>query len=123
MAAKIEVKRGDVVYVDLKGAEGTEKQGTRPCVVVQNDTGNKFSPLTVVVPLTDAGQYKRLPVQVFVTKAELGSWATKDGSIECGHVRTIDRDARINNVVGSLSPEVMARVDAALRVSLGLGEA
>lgn len=119
--AKIEIKRGDVVNVDLRGAEGGEKMGERPCVVVQNDRGNAVSPLTVVVPLTDVDQYKKLPVQVLVTAKELGSGG-KDSVAECGHVRTIDRDARIigDKVLTHLDSTVMRRLDAALRVSLGL---
>jgi mRNA interferase MazF len=120
VAAKLDVKRGDIVYVDLRGSEGTEKQGNRPCVVVQNDRGNQFSPLTIIVPITDPGQYKRLPVQVWVTVAELGDWATKDGSIECGHVRTVDRDARISSVIGHLPEHIMQQVDRALSISIGL---
>lgn len=121
MAANIDVKRGDIVYVDLRGAEGTEKQGNRPCVVVQNDKGNQFSPLTIIVPITDPGQYKKLPVQVWVTVSQLGAdWATKDGSIECGHIRTIDRDERISSVIGHLPESIMRPVDQALLISVGL---
>jgi mRNA interferase MazF len=49
----------------------------------------------------------------------LGDWA-KDSVIECGHLRSIDRDARISKVVGHLTAEVMAKVDDALKVSVGL---
>lgn len=111
-----------MVYVDLDGAKGSEKQGFRPCVIVQNNVGNRFSPLTIVLPLTDQRQDKQLPVQVAVSAQDL--WpGTKDGLIEGGHVRTIDRDTRIDEgrgVLCQLPDPVMARVDAALRVSLGL---
>src|SRR5438874_885318 len=80
--------RGDVVYVDLSGSIGGEKQNSRPCVVVQNNKGNEVSPLTIVVPITDVQQYKRLPVQVQVCAQNLGHGG-KDSVIECGHVRTI----------------------------------
>lgn len=121
--ADIEIKRGDVVRVDLSGAVGGEKQGAdRPCVVVQNDVGNRHSPLTLVAPITDRRQDKQLPVQVPVDAAELGADG-KDSVIECGHIRTIDRDARINKkrgVIATLSAATMARVDAALKISLGV---
>ena len=110
------------MIVDLSGATGREKQKTRPCLVVQNDVGNRFSPLTIVVPLTDIDQYKRLPIQVKVNRSDLWDGA-KDGIIECGHPRTIDRDARIDENAGvlcRLDAQIMDQVDAALRVSLGL---
>jgi mRNA interferase MazF len=114
-----EIKRGDVVVVDLAGAQGTEKSGDdRACVVVQNNIGNAKSPLTIVAPLTDTKQYKGLPVQVPITAEERGNNG-KDSVVECGHVRTIDK-SRIAHVVSHLSPEVMARIDKALKVSLGL---
>jgi mRNA interferase MazF len=119
---RVPLTRGDVVYVDLVGAKGAETMKTRPCVVVQNDVGNKYSPLTIVLPLTDAQQDKNLPVQISAQAAELWSGA-EDGVIEGGHVRTIDRDARIDEqtgVVCHLSDEVMAKVDHSLAVSLGL---
>lgn len=51
----LEIYRGDVVRVDLQPTTGHEKQGTsRPCVVVQNDIGNMNSPITIIIPLTDA---------------------------------------------------------------------
>ncbi len=122
---KIPLRRGDIVDVNLAGALGGEKQndatsGGRPCVVVQNQTGNDHSPLTIIAPLTDTAQFKHLPVQVLVTAAELGFKGSKDSVVECGHVRTIDRDTRIRSHLGSIQPEALARIDAALRVSLGL---
>lgn len=117
--AKLTITRGDIVYVDLRGAIGSEKRGRRPCVIVQNDIGNTHSPLTIVVPITDRRQLKQLPVQVAVNATDLGPWA-KDSVIECGHIQTIDRDARIVKVVGRLPEHVMLAVDEALRISLGI---
>ena len=113
------MKRGDIVMVDLRGSEGNEKLGTRPCIVVQNDVGNSVSPLTIVVPLTDARQDKRLPVQVGVLTADLPFSGSKDSVVECGHIRTIDK-SRISASLGCVSSVVLARIDSALRVSLSL---
>lgn len=123
---KIAIARGDIVYVDLSGATGGEKKndaavGARPCVVVQNDGGNKGSPLTIVAPLTDAAQYKGYPQQVQVSAAEvkvIGPTA-KDSIVECGHLRSIDR-TRISKNCGAIDAAVMPAIDAALKSSLGL---
>lgn len=120
---EIAIQRGDIVLVDLQGAIGFEKQndralGARPCVVVQNDGGNRGSPLTIVAPLTDGGQYKNYPAQVMCTAAELGS--PKDSVIECGHLRSIDRDKRIQKHLGRVAPSVIPRLNAALKASLGI---
>ena len=34
------VKRGDIFYADLSAVVGSEQGGTRPVLIVQNDTGN-----------------------------------------------------------------------------------
>ena len=96
------------------------ERGKRPCLVIQHNTGNQHSPLTIVAPLTDKRQDKSLPVQVLVVAAELGLDG-KDSVIELGHIRVLDRDRRLDRVVGHSSDATLARVDTAIRVSLGLG--
>lgn len=118
----IKVIRGDVVWVDFGPVRGRCKANVHPAVVVQNDKGNQFSPTTIVVPLTDQRQYKKLPVQVLLTSAETGL-ANKDSCAECGHVTTVDGDAQIDQrrgVVGHVAAAAMQRIDAALRVSFSL---
>ena len=122
--AEIDLVRGDIVLVDLSGAVGGEQKndadsGVRPCLVVQNDGGNKASPLTIVAAIADARQYKGYPQQVLATGAELGPGG-KDSVILLGHLRTIDRDQRIKKYLARAAPAVMTRVDAALKSSLGL---
>lgn len=116
--------RGDIVLVDLSGATGGEQQndaaiGGRPCLVVQNDSGNRASPLTIVAAIADGRQYKNYPQQVLVTAQELGP-GSKESVILLGHLRTIDRDKRIKKHLGHLAPAAMARVDAAIKSSLSL---
>ncbi len=38
-----EIQRGDVFYADLSPVKGSEQDGTRPVLVIQNDVGNKYS--------------------------------------------------------------------------------
>src|SRR5437660_12879586 len=47
-----DVRRGDVVIVNLDPTIGVEIKKTRPAIVVSNDSINQFSQLVVVVPLT-----------------------------------------------------------------------
>jgi mRNA interferase MazF len=120
---EVELARGDVLWVDLVGAVGHEKQGFRPCVVIQNNGGNTVSPLTIVAPITDADQNKGYAMKVFVSAAELGTDDAKDSVNELGHIRSIDRDHRIDQGWGiwcHLSDEVMANVDRALHTSLAI---
>ena len=52
--------RGDVFSARLDPTEGSEQAGTRPVIVVSRDSINANSPVVVVIPVTDAGNVKRL---------------------------------------------------------------
>lgn len=59
--------RGMVVEVGLDPGVGHKQGRTRPCVLVQNDIGNRFASTTIVVPLTDAAHIKNpSPIYVLV---------------------------------------------------------
>jgi mRNA interferase MazF len=110
--------RGMVVEVSLEPVIGHEQGRSRPCVVVQNDIGNRFASTTIIVPLTDAAHIRTpSPIYVLVKKGDGGT--TKDSYVLCDQVRTVDQ-RRFRSTYGTLAPETMANVDAALLVSLGL---
>ena len=48
----MEIKRGEVFFVNLNPTKGNEQGGARPCLIIQNDNGNKFSPTTIIAPIT-----------------------------------------------------------------------
>lgn len=48
----IKILKGDVVWVNLGQGVGSEQSGLRPCLVIQNDVGNKYSPTTMICPIT-----------------------------------------------------------------------
>ena len=57
---KNEIKRGDIYYVNLPEQNGHVQGGLRPILIVQNDTGNKYSPTVIGCPLTTR-EKKKLP--------------------------------------------------------------
>lgn len=44
--------RGELYYAVLGQGVGSEQSGTRPVVVLQNDVGNRYSPTTIVAPIS-----------------------------------------------------------------------
>lgn len=44
--------QGEIWLADLGDKSGCIQGGKRPVIVLQNDIGNKYSPTTIVVPLT-----------------------------------------------------------------------
>lgn len=113
----MEVKRGDIVLVDLEPAQGSEQGKTRPGVVVQNDIGNKHSPTTIVASLTSS--YSEVyPVNVEITAES--SDLKQDSIVLLNQLVTVDVEARISRKLGQLSEEKLKKVDRALAISSGL---
>jgi mRNA interferase MazF len=110
--------RGEVFVVNLDPAVGSEPKKTRPCLVLQNDVGNKYSPVTIVAAITDAENVpKRYPVDVPVARGEAG--LIKDSVIQCNLLRCVD-ESRLVRSLGHVTPRTMERVETALRISLAL---
>jgi mRNA interferase MazF len=110
--------RGAVVDVNLDPAVGSEPNKTRPCVVIQNDIGNRYSPISIVAIITGAENVpKRYPVDVPVPKGEGG--LRKDSVVQCNLIRSVD-ERRFVRTLGHLSGASMDKIDQALRISLAL---
>jgi mRNA interferase MazF len=113
------LKRGDVYQVNLEPTVGGEIRKSRPALVIQNDIGNKFSPVTIVAPISSAKEItKPLPIMVFLNDGEGGLSGV--GYVDCGQIRTVDKNARLVHKWGRLSARRMAEVDRSLRISLAL---
>ncbi len=106
-----------MVLVDLDPTKGSEQGKTRPAVVIQNDVGNRYSPTTIVAPLTSSYE-KVYPVNVEVKSSESG--IEKDSIVLLNQIVTIDIKARIIKRLGTISKSTMKDVDKALKISLGL---
>jgi mRNA interferase MazF len=114
----VSVVRGDIVRVLLDPTVGTEIGKTRPCVVVQNNVGNEYSPRTIVIPATGAENVVRtFPIHVHVDAGEGGF--SKASMILCDQIRTVDK-GRLMHVIGHLTASTMVKVDAAVKISLAL---
>ena len=44
--------RGDMYYADLEHGIGTEQEVYRPIVIIQNNVGNKHSPMVIIASIT-----------------------------------------------------------------------
>lgn len=110
------IKRGEIYYADLGVTVGSEQRGLRPVLIIQNDIGNKYSPTTVVAPVTSkVGKKSHQPTHVPIVC---------DGLFVCStvlleQIRTIDK-SRIRWRVGMVDAETMRKVEMALLVSVGI---
>lgn len=111
----LEIKRGDILLVNLEPVKGSEQGRIRPALVIQNDILNKYSPLTIVAPITSKIYEKEYPTNVFIKKEE--TKLNKDSTILLNQIRAIDK-RRIIKKLASLPHFLMKKVDMALKVSL-----
>jgi mRNA interferase MazF len=110
--------RGDISYVNLGDAVGSEPNKVRPCVVIQNDLGNRYSSILIIAIITGAENVpKKYPVDVEVPKGEGG--LDKDSVVQCNLIRCVD-EKRMQASIGRLAPATMRKIDDALKISLAL---
>jgi len=110
------VKRGEIYYADLSPVIGSEQGETRPVLITQNDVGNKYSPTTVIVPITGNLKKCRLPTHVVIPESSSLD-ADSLGLVE--QIRTIDR-TRLGAYIGRIGGKVQAEIDNALAVCVGI---
>ncbi len=111
------VKRGDIFYADLSPVVGSEQGGTRPVLIVQNDTGNKYSPTVIAAAITSQTNKTKLPTHIELCGKAVG--LAKDSVVLLEQIRTIDK-RRLREHMGRLDESMMNRIDTAIAVSFGL---
>lgn len=111
------VRRGDIYYADLSPVVGSEQGGTRPVLIVQNDTGNRHSPTVIAAAITSQTGKAKLPTHINIAGGSVG--LSKDSIILLEQIRTIDK-RRLKEKMGHLDEGTMHKVDEAISVSFGL---
>lgn len=114
------IKRGDIFYADLSPVVGSEQGGLRPVLIIQNDVGNRYSPTVIAAAITSRMGKTRLPTHIDIHADRVG--LAKDSVILLEQIRTLDK-RRLKEKMGHLDGAVMTRVNNAIAVSFGLGEA
>ena len=78
------IKRGDMFYADLSPVVGSEQGGIRPVLVIQNNTGNKYSPTVIVSAITSQQNKSKLPTHIELSSEEYGLKSIAFCSISTG---------------------------------------
>ena len=114
------IKRGDMFYADLSPVVGSEQGGTRPVLIIQNDTGNKYSPTVIAAAITSQTGKTKLPTHIEIEAENIG--LKSNSVVLTEQIRTIDK-SRLKEKIGHIEDEaVMGKINNALGVSFGLGE-
>lgn len=110
-------KRGEVWLVNFDPTVGSEIKKTRPAVILQNNTCNRFSSVTVVAAVSSQFSDTLYPTEVLVEPPDGG---LKERSVVLlNQVRTVD-GARLVKKIGALRSATLESVNRALVISLDL---
>jgi mRNA interferase MazF len=112
------LRRGEIHLCSFDPTIGHEIRKTRPALVIQNDVGNRYSPLTIVAAITSTIPAQPHPVTVIVDATRENGLSVRS-CIRLDQIRTIDR-RRLARRLGVVDEATMADVDDAVRISLGL---
>ncbi len=107
------IRRGDVYFIDCGKVVGSEQGGIRPAVVIQNNTGNRYSPTTIVALITSSAK-KHLPTHVQIDKG-----LKVPSCVLLEQIQTVSID-RIKRYITTLDSSDMRRIDEALKTSLAI---
>ena len=110
------IKRGELYYADLSPVVGSEQGGVRPVLIIQNNTGNKYSPTVIACAVTSQLTKARLPTHIEIPQGNYG--LLKDSVVLLEQIRTLDK-RRLKEKLGVLDEPFMRRVDKAILISLG----
>ena len=115
------MRRGDIRLVDLEPVRGAEANKQRPAVIVSYDGANSTAErlgrgVITVVPVTSNTE-RVYPFQVLLVANDTGLAA--DSKAQAEQVRSIAVE-RIGRQVGTMTAELQAALDEALRLHLAL---
>ncbi|MFK7695376.1 type II toxin-antitoxin system PemK/MazF family toxin [Paenibacillus sp. HJGM_3] len=100
----------------ISDSAGSEQRGIRPALIIQNNTGNEYSPTVIVAPIT--GRPKRyLPTHVDLSDVP---GLTPGSTAILEQIRTLDKRHLGTGLVATLEESKMRLIDDAIKVSLGL---
>ena len=111
------VERGDIFLVNFNPKRGTEQEGYRPALVIQNNVGNEMGSTTIVAAIT-TNIKKTYPFMVRLEAGEGG--LDRESMVNLAQILTIDKDERLTHKLGALSEQKMTHVDNAIKISLAL---
>ena len=116
----VEVRRGDILWIDCDPSIGVEPTRVRTCVVVSNDTANKFGQSVTVIP-TLRYSASRADRAFLVDLRRPRSSLRQNRVANASMVMTYDR-RRVVKKAGNTTVDTRQAIDRALAIHLGLAE-
>lgn len=111
------IKRGEIYMVDLgQNAREGVQFGCRPCIIISNNIGNKFSASLLVVPLTTKIKNTK---QITHTILEKGTANLKQESMVLAEQLQCINKKQLIHYIGTLNESELKRVEIITNLALG----
>lgn len=107
----LEVKKGDILYIDFGDTTGSVQKGKRYAIVVSNNTGNKYSTTIMTVPTTTKKK-ANLPTHMNIM-------IERESTVLTENIMTISKEQIIKKY-GHLSPDDMKKLNTCLKIALNI---
>lgn len=108
------ILRGEIRWADLNSAQGREKSGERPVVILSHDIFNERSGTVIAMALTSQEPRAGFPL----THELMGSKLPKQSWVKISQIRTLSTE-RIGKKIGSVGPDELAYVIEGLNEIIG----
>ena len=106
------IKRGDIYWINLDPAIGSEVQKTRPGVIVSNNIQNEVSSRIIVVPITSNINH------IYPFELEISVMA-KPAKAMADQLRSLDKQ-RLQAFIGQLTKPELISLEKVLKLVLSL---
>lgn len=118
---KIIPRKGEIWTCELGQNVGSEENKVRPVIIIQNDTGNKNAPTTIVAPISN--RPKKIAVHIELRQSdyilEEGEKNYITGTVLSEQIKVVSK-ARLGRHIATLKKEFLEILDSKLRISLDL---
>jgi len=107
------LQRGDVFWVNLDPALGSEAKKTRPGIIISNNSQNRIAQRVIIAPLTSV-VHKVYPFEALI------DLQGKKSKVMLDQIRTVDCK-RLGLRLGKLNLKEIEKIDVILKRVLELG--
>lgn len=111
------VTRGEIWLADLNPVRGSEQAGTRPILVMQTNTINRFTTTVLAIPFTTNLRRASLPSCVQIAMGEGG--LSSESVALCHQLRVLDK-TRLTKKLGEINYKSLEKVEICLLFTLGI---
>ena len=111
------VNRGEIWLAELNPVRGSEQSGTRPVLIMQTNTINRFTTTVLTIPFTTNLRRASLPSCVQISAGEGG--LSNDSVALCHQLRVLDK-TRLTKNLGMVGNATLEEIETCVLFTLGI---